>query len=143
MQAVTIGTHSFVPDATSRQFRPDHIHGTVFERITRCKSIPWWYTAPVMPRSMTTHPDAVRFGRLLRDLRLQREWSLQQFARESHMTANYLGLLERGLNLPSLTAVINLAEVLGVDPGELVRHVAAGRRRSPPAVLPPLSEELQ
>ncbi|HEX2121559.1 MAG TPA: helix-turn-helix transcriptional regulator [Thermoanaerobaculia bacterium] len=96
-----------------------------------------------MPRSMTTHPDAVRFGRLLRDLRLQREWSLQRFARESHMTANYLGLLERGLNLPSLTAVINLAEVLGVDPGDLVRHVAAGRRRSPPAVLPPLPEELQ
>lgn len=90
---------------------------------------------------MTTHPDALRFGRLLKDLRLQREWSLQQFARESNMTANYLGLLERGLNLPSLTAVINLAEVLGVDPGELVRHVAAGRRRSPPAVLPPLPEE--
>jgi transcriptional regulator with XRE-family HTH domain len=92
---------------------------------------------------MTTHPDAVRFGQLLRDLRLQREWSLQQFARESHMTANYLGLLERGLNLPSLTAVINLAEVLGVDPGELVRHVAAGRRRPPPAILPPLPEEVQ
>lgn len=94
-----------------------------------------------MPRSRTATPDAIRFGQLLKDLRLQRGWNLQQFARASHMTATYLGLLERGLNLPSLTAIINLALVLGVDPGELVRHVAAGRRRTPPAVLPPLPED--
>jgi len=57
------------------------------------------------------------------------------------MTAVYLGLLERGLNLPSLTAVIDLAFVLGVDPAELVRHVAAGRKRAPVAVLPPLPDD--
>jgi transcriptional regulator with XRE-family HTH domain len=94
-----------------------------------------------MPRARTVQPDAIRFGQLLKDLRLQRGWNLQQFARESQMTATYLGILERGLNLPSLTAIINLASVLGVDPGELVRHVAAGRRRSPPAVLPPLPDD--
>ena len=91
-----------------------------------------------MPRAQTTHPDAVRFGQILQNLRLQKGWNLQQMSRESRMTANYLGLLERGLNLPSITTIINLAFVLGVDPGELVRHVAAGRRKSPPAVLPPL-----
>jgi len=94
-----------------------------------------------MPRARVAFPDAVRFGQILKDLRLQRDWSLAEFARQSGMTATYLGLLERGLNVPSLTAIINLAEVLGVDPGELVRHVAAGRRRSPPAVLPPLPED--
>jgi len=94
-----------------------------------------------MPRARTTQPDAVRFGQLIRNLRLQRGWNLARFARESQMTANYLGLLERGLNLPSLTAVIDLAVTLGIDPGELVRHVAAGRRKSPPAVLPPLPED--
>ncbi|HUP61846.1 MAG TPA: helix-turn-helix transcriptional regulator [Thermoanaerobaculia bacterium] len=94
-----------------------------------------------MPRAKTLHPDAIRFGEILFNLRQQRGWTLQQFARESHMTATYLGLLERGLNLPSLTAVINLAQVLGVDPGELVRHVAAGRKRAPVAVLPPLPED--
>ena len=93
-----------------------------------------------MPRSKTTNLDAVRFGLILKDLRLQRGWSIAQFARESHMTAVYLGLLERGLNLPSLTAVIDLAFVLGVDPAELVRHVAAGRKRTI-AVLPPLPDE--
>jgi len=93
-----------------------------------------------MPRSRAIVPDAIRFGQLIKDLRLQRGWNLQSFARNSHMTATYLGLLERGLNLPSLTCVINLAFVLGVDPGDLVRHVAAGRPRTPAAVLPPLPE---
>lgn len=93
-----------------------------------------------MPRARVQQPDAVQFGSLIKDLRLQRGWNLQQFARQSGMTATYLGLLERGLNLPSITAVINLAFVLGVDPGELVRHVAARRKVSPPAVLPPLPE---
>lgn len=91
-----------------------------------------------MPPSRASQPDALRFGEIIKDLRLQRGWNLQQFARASQMTANYLGLLERGLNLPSLTCVINLAFVLGVDPAELVRHVAAGRKRAPVAVLPPL-----
>ena len=94
-----------------------------------------------MPPARTIHPDAFTFGQIIQNLRLQRGWSVAQFARESQMSANYLGLLERGLNLPSLTAVINLALVLGVDAGELVRHVVAGRRQSPPAVLPPLPDE--
>ena len=94
-----------------------------------------------MPRTRSVTSDTIRFGQLLRDLRLQREWTLQELARESRMTATYISLLERGLNLPSLTAVINLAFALGVDPGELVRHVAAGRRHSPPAVLPPLPND--
>ena len=92
----------------------------------------------VMPPARTIHPDARRFGEIIKDLRLQRGWNLQQFASASKMTANYLGLLERGLNLPSITCVINLAFVLGVDPAELVRHIAAGRKRAPVAVLPPL-----
>src|SRR5688500_8488385 len=64
------------------------------------------YDRRIMPRARSATPDALRFGRLLKNLRLQRGWNLQRFARESQMTATYLGLLERGLNLPSLTAVI-------------------------------------
>lgn len=99
------------------------------------------YDQRIMPRTRWPHPDALRFGHLLKDLRLQRGWSLQQLARASGMTATYLGFLERGLNLPSITAVINLAEVLGVDAGDFIRHVAAGRKKSPPAMLPPLPED--
>jgi transcriptional regulator with XRE-family HTH domain len=75
--------------------------------------------------------DAVRFGQILKNLRQQRGWSLAQFARESHMTATYLGLLERGLNMPSLKAVIDLAIVLGVDPatGAAARRCRDGKRQ--------------
>src|SRR5215212_7531284 len=83
-----------------------------------------WYDHQ-MPPAKSTHPDAARFGKIIRDLRVQKGWNLQEFARQSHMTANYLSLLERGLNLPSITAVINLALVFGVDPGEMVRLIAA------------------
>ncbi|HJQ36947.1 MAG TPA: helix-turn-helix transcriptional regulator [Thermoanaerobaculia bacterium] len=93
-----------------------------------------------MPRARVAQPDAVRFGALVRNLRLQHGWTMAEFARRSHMTANYLSALEQGLYLPSLTAIINLAGVLGVDPGDLVRHVAAGRKQPTRAVLPPLPE---
>jgi transcriptional regulator with XRE-family HTH domain len=91
-----------------------------------------------MPRAKVAQPDAVRFGQLIKHLRLQHGWSMAEFARQAQMTANYLSLLERGFYLPSLTAVINLALVLGVDAGDLVRHVAAGRRQPTRAFLPPL-----
>ena len=94
-----------------------------------------------MPRSERKHPDDIRFGEILKNLRLQREWSLQRLARASGLSANFVAMLEQGYNMPSLATIINLATVLGVDPGELVRHVAAGRRHSPPAVLPPLPED--
>ena len=95
-------------------------------------------TIGIMPHAKVAQPDAVRFGRLVRNLRQQHGWTLAEFARQSRMTSNYLSLLERGLYLPSLTAIINLAHVLGVDPGDLVRHVAAGRKQPTRAVLPPL-----
>ena len=93
-----------------------------------------------MPRARVAQPDAVRFGALIRNLRLQHGWTMAEFARQSRMTANYLSALEKGLYLPSLTAIINLAQVLGVDAGDLVRHVAAGRKQPKRAVLPPLPE---
>ena len=43
------------------------------------------------------------------------------------MSAQYLGQLERGQNIPSLVCVLNLAQVFDVDVGDLVREVAAGR----------------
>ena len=91
-----------------------------------------------MPRAKVAQPDAVRFGSLVKNLRLQHGWNMAEFARQSGMTANYLSSLERGFFLPSLTTILNLAQVLGVDPGDLVRHVAAGRKQATRAVLPPL-----
>lgn len=67
-------------------------------------------------------------GAILRRLRLQRGWTLVKLARRSGLHPTYLGIVERGGNLPSLTVLFELAEVLGADPGEIVREVAEARK---------------
>ncbi len=52
----------------------------------------------------------------------------------------YLGVLERGENVPTLTTILRVADGLGVAPAELVhrvdvaRHAARARRAAPIAV---------
>jgi len=43
------------------------------------------------------------------------------------MNASYLGFVERGDNVPTLTIIIQIAEGLGVSPADLLRDVM--RRR--------------
>ena len=76
----------------------------------------------------------MRFGTIIQQMRMNRGWDLTTFGRHANMTRTYLGLLERGLNMPSLECILHLAAVFGVDAGDLVRQVAAGR---PGAVVPP------
>ena len=44
------------------------------------------------------------------------------------MNHQYLGVVENGGNIPSLTTILEVAEVLGADAGEMIREVAAARR---------------
>ena len=85
-----------------------------------------------MPRSRYAHPAAVRFGEIMRRLRLERGWTVEKLARRCGMNRTYFGILERGENIPSLTTILEIAEVLGVDAGDMVREVAAARR--PPSL---------
>jgi transcriptional regulator with XRE-family HTH domain len=66
-----------------------------------------------------------------------RGWTLVDLARESGMNGTYLGVLERGENMPSLATVLKLARVFGVEAAELVRelersgtHLDRGQRLS-------------
>lgn len=52
------------------------------------------------------------------------------------LSANYLGVLEKGGNIPSLTTVLDIAEVLNIDPGELVSVVARKARGWTPPSSP-------
>jgi transcriptional regulator with XRE-family HTH domain len=70
-----------------------------------------------MPRSLTYDQDAVRFGGVVNRLRMERRWTLRYVAKLSGMNATYLGLVERGENVPSLTTILRLAEVMGVSAG--------------------------
>jgi len=42
------------------------------------------------------------------------------------MNGSYVGFIERGENVPTLSVILLLAETLQVDAGDLVREVAKG-----------------
>ena len=88
---------------------------------------PWLYPTCV-PRSRQPDPDAVRFGAILRRERLARGWTIVKLARRSGMHHQYLGVVEAGGNIPSLSTILEVCEVLGADAGAMIREVAEARR---------------
>jgi transcriptional regulator with XRE-family HTH domain len=81
-----------------------------------------------MTCTSTANPDAIAFGAVIRRHRLARDWSLRKMATRCGLSANYLGVLEKGRNIPSLTTILDIAEVLNVNAGELVAAVARKAR---------------
>jgi transcriptional regulator with XRE-family HTH domain len=69
----------------------------------------------------------VRFGAILRRLREQRGWTRRKLATRAGMTPQYVTIVEQGGNIPSLTTVLELTEVLGADVAEIMRELAAAR----------------
>lgn len=86
-----------------------------------------------MPRANRYNADADRFGTILRQLREQKGWTRQKLAQRAGMTPTYVGILEQGGNVPSITSVLELIEVLGADIGEVMRQLAAARIAPPAA----------
>lgn len=80
-----------------------------------------------MPRRTVADRNAKRFGAIIRRLRESREWTLIDFGRKADMNSTYLGFLERGMNVPSLTVILRLAKVFDVEAAELIREVERGR----------------
>ena len=67
------------------------------------------------------------FGaRLGARLRAQREalgWTQATLAEKAGVSPNYIGVLERGLKLPTLDTLVLLAKALGMSPAELLGDV--------------------
>lgn len=83
-----------------------------------------------MTRAKVISKDAVRFGAIVNRLRTERRWTLEDLARFSGMNSTYLGVLERGLNMPTLATIFQLAKVFGIDAAEIVREVESARNES-------------
>ena len=64
---------------------------------------------------------------MIRKLRAERGLTQEVLAERTELSVSYIGFIERGENVPTLTIVLNLAEALGVDAAELVSQVS--RRR--------------
>ena len=81
-----------------------------------------------MPRRTVIDPSAKRFGAIIRRLREQHGWTLVDFGRKANMNPTYLGFLERGENVATLTTVLRLAKILGVEGADVIREIEHARK---------------
>jgi transcriptional regulator with XRE-family HTH domain len=68
-------------------------------------------------------PPGEAFGRALRSLRKERGLSQEGLALEADLQRNYVSLIERGINQPTVTTIFKLATALRVRPSEIVAMV--------------------
>lgn len=67
----------------------------------------------------------VAFGQVLREFRRARGLSQESLAFACDLSREYVSLLERGKNLPSVRTLLALAEALGTSPSEMFRRFEA------------------
>ena len=72
---------------------------------------------------------AIIFGQVLRTLRKKAGLSQEQLALEAGIERNFVSLIERGVNQPSIRIIFKLAKALAVPPSamiilveEIIRH---------------------
>jgi transcriptional regulator with XRE-family HTH domain len=65
----------------------------------------------------------------LRLLRKERGLSQGALAEAAAMTADYLGFIERGDNMPTLTVILKLARALNVDASDQLAEFTSTLRR--------------
>ena len=76
-----------------------------------------------MPRRARQDQTAAKFGAIIRQLRNDLGWTLLDFSRKADMNPRYLGYIERGENVPTLTVAIHLAHVLGKEAAPIIAAI--------------------
>ncbi len=66
-------------------------------------------------------PEAKKFGAVVRKLREARGLTQDQLAERAGVSATYIGFIERGDNVPTLTIILQIASALKVRPSEMLR----------------------
>ena len=66
---------------------------------------------------------ALAFGKVLRRRRVAAGLTQEQLAHESELQRNYVSLMERGINQPTINTLIKLANSLGCTAAEIVDEV--------------------
>lgn len=66
-------------------------------------------------------PEAEKFGRIVRKLRESQGLTQDELAELAQVSGTYIGFVERGDNVPTLTIVLQIASALGVRVADLLR----------------------
>lgn len=69
---------------------------------------------------VATANEGLVLGQEVRRLRLGRGWTQEDLAEAAGLTSTYVGQIERGDKVPSLTVVLKLARGLSTSPSELL-----------------------
>lgn len=65
----------------------------------------------------------LEFGKVLRQRRKNLGLTQEGLAHEAGVQRNYVSLIERGINQPTITIIFKLATALGCSPSELIGDV--------------------
>lgn len=63
------------------------------------------------------------FGLVLREIRKRRGISQEALALEADLQRNYISLIERGINQPTITTIFKLAAALEMKPSQVIELV--------------------
>jgi transcriptional regulator with XRE-family HTH domain len=66
-------------------------------------------------------PEAEKFGAIVRALREEQGLTQDQLAERAGVSATYIGFIERGDNVPTLTIILQIASAFKVRSSELLR----------------------
>ena len=66
---------------------------------------------------------AIAFGHVLRRLRKEAGLSQEQLSFEAEIERNFVSLIERGVNQPTIRVIFKLASALGTPPSEMLALV--------------------
>jgi transcriptional regulator with XRE-family HTH domain len=89
-----------------------------------------------MPAKRLAKSVATQFGIELRNARSAAKLTQQVLAERADIDPVFVSLLENGHRQPSLTVLLNLERVLGLDAGELSRRVVLALHGSTDATRP-------
>jgi transcriptional regulator with XRE-family HTH domain len=65
----------------------------------------------------------IAFGVVLRSLRKKAGLSQEQLALEAGVERNFVSLIERGVNQPTIRIIFKLAAALHIDPSDMMKAV--------------------
>lgn len=63
------------------------------------------------------------FGQVLRRIRKQQRLTQEQLALSAEVERNFVSLIERGVNQPTIRVLFRLSRALGMNPSEILREV--------------------
>jgi len=73
------------------------------------------------------------FGQVLRELRREAKLSQEQLAFASEIERNFVSLIERGVNQPSIRVIFKLARALGISASQMLLLVETKLKDDPGA----------